>query len=100
MVRGNATRLRAFATILVTVVALVTLGTCLAYAQSSTAAILGVVRDTSGALVPGVNVTVKHIESGLTRMVISGENGGYNIQFLPVGAYELTTDLPGFKQQM
>jgi len=62
------------------------------------ATILGTVRDTSGALVPGVSITVKHTESGLTRTVVSSERGSYNVPLLPVGAYEITTTMPGFKQ--
>src|SRR5213593_1914455 len=80
------------------IVALIALGTCLSFAQTSTATILGTVKDTSGALIPGVSITVKHTESGLTRTVVSGERGGYNLPFLPVGPYELTTTMPGFKQ--
>src|SRR5436190_22253121 len=77
---------------------LVALGTCLSFAQTSTATILGTVKDVSGALIPGVSITVKHTESGLTRTVVSGERGGYNVPLLPVGPYELTTTMPGFKQ--
>src|SRR6266576_206382 len=80
------------------IVALIALGTCLSFAQTSTATILGTVKDTSGALIPGVSITVKHTESGLTRTVVSGERGGYNLPLLPVGPYELTTTMPGFKQ--
>src|SRR2546430_1469877 len=80
------------------IVALIALGTCLSFAQTSTATILGTVKDTSGALVPGVSITVKHTESGLTRSVVSGERGAYTAPLLPVGAYEITTTMPGFKQ--
>src|SRR6059036_24763 len=80
------------------IVALIAFGTCLSFAQTSTATILGTVKDTSGALIPGASITVKHTESGLTRTVVSGERGGYNLPFLPVGPYELTTTMPGFKQ--
>src|SRR3989454_5273057 len=80
------------------IVALIAFGTCLSFAQTSTATILGTVKDTSGALIPGVSITVKHTESGLTRTVVSGERGGYNVPLLPVGPYELTTTMPGFKQ--
>src|SRR5215831_13710256 len=76
------------------------LGAGLVFGQTSTATISGVVRDGSGALVPGVSVSVKHIENGLTRTAISAENGSYVMQLLPVGPYELTTDMPGFKQQV
>src|SRR5213596_3830794 len=82
------------------IVALIALGTCLSLAQTSTATILGTVRDASGALVPGVSITIKHTESGQTRTVVSGERGTYNAPLLPVGAYEITTTMPGFKQQV
>src|SRR5438876_1518722 len=72
----------------------------LVFGQGFSAAISGFVRDTTGAVIPGVTVTVKHIESGLTRTAVTSENGGYTIPLLPVGPYELTTDLPGFKQQV
>src|SRR3989454_12652903 len=80
------------------IIALIALGSCLALGQGSTAAISGVVRDATGAVIPGVTVTARHIESGLTRTAVSSETGGYNLQLLPVGAYEINTELPGFKQ--
>src|SRR5437763_3591050 len=100
MVKSAATRLGSFGRFVTTLVATIALGTSLVFAQTSMATILGTVRDTSGALIPGVSITVKHTESGLTRTVISAENGGYNVPLLPVGAYELTTTMPGFKQQV
>src|SRR2546422_11305952 len=82
------------------IVALIAFGTCLSFAQTSTATILGTVKDTSGALIPGVSITVKHTESGLTRTVVSGERCGYNGPFLPLCPYVITTIIPGFKQQV
>src|SRR5947209_10521319 len=100
MVRRTGVSLRSFARFVTVtaIVALIALGTCLVFAQTSTATILGVVKDTSGALIPGVSITVKHTESGLTRGVVSGERGAYNVPLLAVGAYEITTTMPGFKQ--
>src|SRR5215831_7780852 len=98
MVRGTGSSLRVFGRFVTAIVVFIALPTCLVFAQTSTATILGVVRDTSGALVPGVSLTVKHTESGLTRSVVSGERGGYTVPLLPVGAYEITTTMPGFKQ--
>ena len=77
---------------------LIAFGTSLIVAQGSTATISGVVHDATGALVPGVSVTAKNLESGLTRSVVSSESGGYNLQLLPIGPYEITTSMPGFKQ--
>src|SRR5438128_2422744 len=89
---------RPFARFVTAIVALIALGTGLSFAQTSTATILGTVKDASGALVPGVSITVKHTESGLTRTVVSSEQGAYDVRVLPVGAYEITTMIPGFKQ--
>src|SRR5881296_4429181 len=101
MVRMTGVSVRAFGRFVTVtaIVVLIALGTCLVFAQTSTATILGVVRDASGALVPGVSITVKHTESGQTRTVVSGERGTYTAPLLPVGAYEITTTMPGFKQQ-
>src|SRR5881396_3087267 len=98
MVRSTVTCLRSFGRFVTAIVATIALGTTLVFAQTSTATILGTVRDTSEALVPGVSITVKHTESGLTRTVTSSERGAYNVPLLPVGAYEITGTLPGFKQ--
>src|SRR3989454_1281476 len=98
MVRGTGVSLRAFVRLVTAIVALIALGTCLSVAQTSTATILGTVKDTSGALIPGVSITVRHTESGLTRSLVSGERGAYTVPLLPVGAYEITTTMPGFKQ--
>src|SRR5881409_4300606 len=98
MTTGTRIRLQVLGRFVTAIFALIALGTCLSVAQTSTATILGTVKDTSGALIPGVSITVKYTESGLTRTVVSGERGGYNVALLPVGAYELTTTMPGFKQ--
>jgi Carboxypeptidase regulatory-like domain len=100
MVRGMGTCLRAFVILITTTLGFFALGACLVFAQGSTATISGVVRDTTGALVPGVTINVKNMESGFMRGAVSNESGGYNLQLLPVGPYELTTDMPGFKQQV
>src|SRR5207237_6533884 len=47
-----------------------------------------------------IYITVKHTESGLARAVVSNGNGGYSVLLLPVGAYEITTMMPGFKQDV
>src|SRR2546422_8280007 len=81
------------------VVGLIVLGSCLVFAQGS-AVISGIVRDATGAVLPGVTVTIKHTESGLTRTVDTTENGGYRMPSLPVGPYEVTGEKLGFKQQV
>src|SRR3989442_6321130 len=95
MVRRKGTSLHAFRRFVTAIVVLIALGTCLSFAQTSTATILGVVRDASGALIPGVNISVKHTESGLTRTAISAEHGGFQGPVLPGGANQTTTTTPG-----
>src|SRR5881397_966601 len=92
-------RLRSFERF-ATAIVLIALPTCLVFAQTSAATILGVVKDTTGALIPGVSITVKHTETGLTRTAISSETGDYNVPLLPVGAYEISTAMPSFKQDV
>ncbi|PYS38356.1 MAG: TonB-dependent receptor [Acidobacteria bacterium] len=100
MVNGRGTSFCRLIMSLNVMVISIVLATGLVFGQGFSAAISGFVRDTTGAVIPGVTVTVKHIESGLTRTAVTSENGGYTIPLLPVGPYELTTDLPGFKQQV
>ena len=71
MVRGIGTNLHAVSRIASAILLLIGLGTCLAFAQGSTATMSGVVRDASGALVPGVNIAVKNLDSGQTRTIVS-----------------------------
>jgi len=82
------------------IIGLLAMGSCLVFAQGSTATISGVVRDATGAVLPGATVTARHIESGLTRTGGTNESGDYKMPSLPVGPYELTVDLPGFRQQV
>ncbi|PYS45754.1 MAG: hypothetical protein DMG13_31395, partial [Acidobacteria bacterium] len=72
----------------------------LVFGQNFSAALSGVVRDATGAVLPGVSVTAKHTETGLMRTVITSETGDYRMPSLPVGAYEVTAELSGFKQQV
>src|SRR5437870_8650330 len=102
MVGTQGVSLRSFGRFAIAIGVLIALPTCLVFAQTSsaTATILGVVKDSSGALIPGVSINVKHTETGQTRTAISSESGDYNVRLLPVGAYELTTVMPGFKQDV
>src|SRR5215471_7203392 len=98
MVRGKGTSLCVFGRLGTAIVLLIALGTSGVFAQTSTATIVGSVRDTTGALVPGVTIDIKHVDSGLTRTVLSNETGSYAAPSLPVGPYEISTTMPGFKQ--
>lgn len=66
-------------------------------AQEITGTIVGTVTDESGAVLPGVTVVARHTQTGLTKEVTTVADGGYTLSYLPVGMYELTFTLPGFK---
>ena len=63
----------------------------------ATAQISGTARDQSGAVLPGVEVTVTQTETGITRDTITNETGSYVLPNLPIGPYRLEASLPGFR---
>jgi hypothetical protein len=65
-----------------------------------TASITGVVRDASGAVVPGAAVTIQHVETGTRRAMETDANGNYSVPSLPVGQYEVNVEKSAFKQQV
>src|SRR5437773_1106044 len=87
-------------TTLIGIVGVIVLAGGLVFGQNFSAAISGSVRDNTGAVIPGTTVIAKHTETGLTRTVQTSEEGNYTMPSLPVGAYEVTAEKPGFKQQI
>ena len=68
-----------------------------AFAQVPVGSIRGSVKDSSGAIVPGANVTIRNTDTAQTRTVVSGEDGEYLAPSLPVGRYDVTVEHGGFK---
>jgi hypothetical protein len=68
----------------------------LLWAQA-TAQISGAVKDQTGAILPGVEVTVIQTETGQRRSVPTSETGAYILSNLPLGPYRLEASLPGFR---
>src|SRR5438309_4012363 len=66
-------------------------------AFQATGQIGGTVRDQSGAVLPGVEVTATQTETGIARNTISNETGSYVLPNLLVGPYRLEAALPGFR---
>src|SRR5207245_10614675 len=86
--------------VVVGIVGLIVVGNGLVFAQGFTGAITGTVKDVSGAAVVGAAVTVKHVETGLTRTVEADASGNYSVSSLPVGEYELTAEKMGFEREV
>src|ERR1051326_6273214 len=64
-----------------------------AFAQN--AQITGVVKDSSGAVIPGATVTVRNVETGFSRTAVTDDSGDYRLPSLPPGRYAMTTELSG-----
>src|SRR5256885_1507159 len=62
-----------------------------------TGAISGRVEDATGAAVGGTTITVKTIERGATRSVITDESGNFRLLSLPIGPQEVRAEHTGFK---
>ena len=68
-----------------------------AFGQDITGIINGRVSDSSGAVIPGVNVTLTSPAIQGNRTAVSGETGAYQFLLIPAGSYTLKFELPGFK---
>ncbi len=68
-----------------------------AFAQTDTGAISGVVSDSSGAVVPGVTVTLTNIATSEERVTLTDSSGVYSIPNIPPGVYSLAVKKAGFK---
>src|SRR5713226_1040982 len=70
---------------------------CATVWAQATAQISGTVRDQSGAVLPGVEVTATQTDTGIVRMTITNETGSYVLPNLPLGPYRLEAALAGFR---
>jgi hypothetical protein len=82
------------------VVPAVCLLTCVStvLAQSDRSQITGTVSDPAGAVVGNAPVQAKNVNTGLEYQTVSTTTGNYTLNELPVGRYEMTVTVPGFKK--
>ncbi len=66
-------------------------------AQTTNAAIVGTVTDSSGAVVGGASVQVKNVATNVTRTTVSDSQGRYLVPDLLVGDYEAQASVSGFQ---
>jgi carboxypeptidase family protein len=60
----------------------------------------GMVSDQSGGVIQGAKVTVVNIATNLKRETVTGADGYYRIDLLPVGTYSVATEAAGFKKSV
>ena len=66
--------------------------------QEVTAGVYGVVQDASGLVIPGIEVQFRNLETNRTVRAVTDETGSYTIPALPIGTYEASAELDGFKR--
>ena len=72
------------------------LGLAAPVAAQTGGVIQGIVADAQDAVLPGVTLTVRNIDTGVVRTTVSEGNGEYRFNGIPPGAYELRAELQGF----
>src|SRR6266699_4622462 len=79
---------------------LLSLSTSVIRGQVTTGTISGTVADSSGAVLPGVNVTIQNEDTGIGRTVQSDAAGRYGAQQLGLGRYKVTANKEGFQTEV
>ena len=73
-------------------------GSVLAIAQLNRGTVTGTVTDSMGAVIPGVTVSIRNVETNAAYKTGSTGVGQYTMPNLPVGSYELAFEAEGFKK--
>ncbi len=69
-----------------------------AYGQAVKGTLVGLVKDTSGGLVPGATVEITEIRTNLKRQTVTNDDGNYVFPNLQDGLYQVAAELTGFKK--
>jgi hypothetical protein len=68
------------------------------YSQLDRGSITGTVADTTGAVVPSVQVVIRNNETAATYRIVTTDAGQYRMPNLPIGSYSVVIEAPGFKK--
>ncbi|MBL8179260.1 MAG: TonB-dependent receptor [Bryobacterales bacterium] len=71
-----------------------------ASAQVPTGAIDGVIKDESGAVIPGASVSIRNRSTGASRSTKTSQEGAYSAPLLPAGEYEIRVEAKGFRSAL
>src|SRR6516162_6461708 len=72
-------------------------GGCL-WAQVDTGAILGTIKDQSGAIIPGATVTLTNEGTGVSVSTKGGNDGSYEFRPIKIGTYSVAAEYKGFQK--
>ena len=71
-----------------------------AAAQTVSGRFLGTIRDQQGAVVPNATVTAKNTGTGAERSTVTDSSGGFTIDSVPAGEYQVTASATGFQTEI
>jgi hypothetical protein len=69
-----------------------------AQAQSDRGTITGTVSDPAGAVIAAAAIQLKNLDTGVVYQTATTATGNYTLAEIPVGTYELSVTVPGFKK--
>jgi hypothetical protein len=69
------------------------------YAQVDTGTVLGTVRDNTGAVISGAQVTVRNNDTGVAQTKPTGSSGSFIFTPLHIGTYTIEVENAGFKKE-
>jgi outer membrane receptor protein involved in Fe transport len=70
----------------------------LLHAQYENGSVLGTIRDTTGAPIPGADVSILNVETGVSQSTKTDGAGNYDVPQLRVGVYTITATFKGFSR--
>ena len=71
-----------------------------AFAQQDQGNITGTITDSTGAVIPGADITAREISTNVTLISSSNEGGVYVVGPLKIGTYEISVETDGFKKSV
>lgn len=66
--------------------------------QTQLGAVQGTITDQTNAVLPGVTLTIRNLDTGVVRTAVSNQTGVYRLPSLDPGRYEMTAELEGFNK--
>jgi len=69
-----------------------------AQSQATAADLVGIVKDETGAVIPGATVTLRNPQTGTERSVTTDEAGTYKFLAIPPSSYQISTEAAGFSK--
>lgn len=76
---------------------LMTVAPLAAQSQAINGSIEGTIKDSSGAVLPGVTVAIRSVDTGAERTVVTNADGFFRAPLLPLGLFKVTAVLEGFR---